>query len=184
MQSSPVPYSRLRRREQDFRFLSARGDRRKEARARSPEGHWRQVEPPVPRIEPLPGGTTRGPPSTPGLWSLGRGCGQPGRNAAGGGLRWGRKGITRGFQQRKGGKGRDSKRTPSLRRGAGSHLQAPESSVPFLPEPFQSPGPIALLSPSRLLCAGVRHSDPPLPRGGNSSCRSATGSTGPLGNKR
>lgn len=71
--------------------------------------------------------------------------------------------------------------TPGPRWRAGSHLQAPESSVPFLREPFPSPGPVALLSPSRLLCAGVRHSDPPLPRGGNSSCRSATGSIGTFG---
>lgn len=74
--------------------------------------------------------------------------------------------------------------TPSPRRGAGSPLQTPESSVPFLPEPFPSPGPTALLSPSRLLCAGVRHSDPPSPRGGNSSCRSATGSPGPFGKEK
>lgn len=54
-----------------MRFLSASGDRRKEARARGPEEYRRQVEPPEPRIEPFPGGTTRGPPSTPGLWSFG-----------------------------------------------------------------------------------------------------------------
>lgn len=42
------------------------------------------------------------------------------------------------------------------------------------------PGPspaLALRSPSQLLCAGVRYSDPPSPRGGNSSCRSAAGFT-------
>lgn len=97
------------------------------------------------------------------------------------GLRGGRQGGTPRFQQRKGGNGRGGMWTPSPRRGAGSHLQAPESSVPFLPEPFPSRGPIALPSPSRLLCAGVRRSDPPSPRGGNSSRRSATGSTGPFG---
>lgn len=122
-------------------------------------------------------------PSRQACGASGRGCCQPGRNAAVGAA-LGRKGITRGFQERKGSKGRGGMWTPGPWWRAGSHLQAPESSVPFLPEPFPSPGPVALLSPSRLLCAGVRHSDPPSPRGGNSSCRSATGSIGTFGKEK
>lgn len=50
----------------------------------------------------------------------------------------------------------------------GADRQAPR------PDPLGKPGTPRLLSPSRLLYAEVRHSDPPSPRGGNSSCRSAT----------
>lgn len=49
---------------------------------------------------------------------------------------------------------------------------------PVVAQPGTSPTP-ALRSPSQLLCAGVRHSDPPSPRGGNSSRCSAAGFTSP-----
>lgn len=56
----------------------------------------------------------------------------------------------------------------------------PSSPPPSLSGPFPSLRPADPLSPSRLLCAGVQHSDLPSPHGGNSSCRSATGSIGPF----
>lgn len=136
-----------------------------------------------PRSSPAGAASPEDHPSRQACGASGRGCCQPGRNAAAGAA-LGHKGITRGFQEREGGKGRGGVWTPSPRWGAGSHLQTPEPSVPFLPERFPSPGPVALHSPSRLLYAGVRHSDPPLPRGGNSSCRSATGSTGSFGKEK
>lgn len=59
--------------------------------------------------------------------------------------------------------------------GDGSGVDAPISPT----QPGPNPAPAALRSPSRLQCAGVRHSDPPSPRGGNSSRRSAAGFTSP-----
>lgn len=57
------------------------------------------------------------------------------------GLRGGRKGVTPGFQQRKGGNGRGGMWTPGPRRGAGSHLQAPNPPSRSCPNPPQVPDP-------------------------------------------
>uniref|UniRef100_A0A8C0NK01 Ras GTPase-activating protein-binding protein 2 n=5 Tax=Canidae TaxID=9608 RepID=A0A8C0NK01_CANLF len=87
--------------------------------------------------------------------------------------------MARGSQERKGGKGRGGRVDSRPVVGHGGHLPGPESS-----EPFPSPGPIALLSPSRPLCAGARRSDRPLHRGGNSSFAQPPAPQAPPGKKR
>lgn len=144
----------------------------KEGEARGLKGRVRQDMPPLPWIDPFPAVPPTDHPSEAAVrraelpqW----------------GLRWGHKGVTRGFQE-KGGKGRGGMWTPSPPWGArGRWPPGPRRlRLRSCPDPSQVPD-LLLLSPSRLLCAGVRHSDPPSPHEGNSSCRSATGSTSPFG---
>lgn len=183
------PSFRLRGREQDFRLLSASADtgERERGRGPRPRGAWEAVR-----------ASSAAHPSLPVRYHLrttllARASGPTELRGAAAvspaerqqwGLSWGRDWITLGFQERKEGKGGGGMWIPPPWWDAGGDLRVSECSVPVPARtPSQVPDPL-LLSPSRLLCAGVRHSDPPLPRGGNSSCRSATRFTGPSGKKR
>lgn len=77
---------------------------------------------------------------------------------------------------------REARRVGSSRVRAGEGRRRERRGRPVLAQPGPSlvpARPRALRSPSRLLCAGVRHSGPPSPRGGNSSRRSAAGVPSP-----
>lgn len=173
-----MPHSRLRDRESDVRLLSASGDRGERARGRptSSKGRGRQVGPPLPGMIPSPAVLPTDHPARRARGALGRRECQQGRAAAVRGSHWGLEGGTQGFQEGKGGDAGSGMSTPGGARGATPGLPSPPPPSP--PDPPRVPD-ARLLSPSRLLYAGVQHSDLPSPHGGNSSCRSAAGSIGP-----
>lgn len=105
-------------------------EKNKEGEARGLEGRVRQVRPPLPRIDPFPGGTAHGPPSLPSLGSFGTRLADSRAEPPWWGLRWGREGITPGFQEKKGGKEEGGMWTPSPRWDGGGDLRALKSSVP------------------------------------------------------
>lgn len=159
--SAPKPRPGPREREQGFGGLlsASGGDTRDGGGGRGPrprEGRGRPGRPPLPWIEPLPGGPRGGPPPGGPAARSGTRCCQPGRAAPrrrGVGAALGTGGNNSGFLEKKGREGGGGLGTHSGPRG-------PPVPVPSRTLPSQVPDP-PLASPSRLRCAGVLHSVPP-----------------------
>lgn len=104
-----MPHSRRREREQDFRLFSVSGDTRKrEGRGPWPPGAWESGQTTSALYQSLPG---RYHPQTTLLArpaELGDASAVSRAEPPRWGLCWGRKEITRGSQEKKGGKGRGS----------------------------------------------------------------------------